>query len=121
MIVDTDIFVDFFQGVEEALLFLNENKASIVFSAITEAELLSGKQCTDLKQKEMVIRVLTQFEKIPVDNPLVQIAADFRRKYTLKLPDALIAATAFTLGYPLVTRNSDDFKKIKEITVKEPY
>lgn len=120
-LVDTDIFVDFFQGVPEAFVFINQNKENIVFSAITEAELLSGKQCTDPRQKEMVIHVLTQFEKIPVDNPLVQVAADFRRKYALKLPDALIAATAFTLGYSLVTRNSDDFKKVKEITVREPY
>ncbi len=121
MIVDTDVFVDFFQDVEGAFMFINENKAQIAFSAVTEAELLAGKQCNDPRQKEKVIHVLSQFEKIPVDNPLVQVAADFRRKYALKLPDALIAATAFTIGEPLFTRNGDDFRKVQEITVKEPY
>ena len=34
--------------------------------------------------------------------------------------DAIIAATAWLYGIELVTRNSDDFKHINEITISNP-
>lgn len=120
-VVDTDIFIDFFRGLESAVEFFNEGLDEIAFSAITEAELLSGKDCEDGSKKEKVLHVLSQFEKIAVDNPLVQIAGEFRRKYGLLLPDALIAASAFLLNAPLVTRNLKDFQNIPVIKLEKPY
>ena len=120
-LVDTDIFIDFFQGVPEAVMFFHDNFDHIFFSAITEAELLSGKVCDDPREEEKVIHILAQFEKIPVDNPLVQVAGKIRRKYKVELPDALIAASAFSYNLVLVTRNIDDFRKIQELEIKKPY
>ena len=120
-LLDTDIFIDFFQGIPEAVRFFRENADEIIFSSITEAELLAGRICDHQSEKEKVLHLLAQFEKIPVDNPLVQIAGDFRRKYDIELPDALIAASTFMVGAQLITRNARDFKKVKEITVKVPY
>jgi len=36
-------------------------------------------------------------------------AVDLRRPYRMRLPDALIWATALELGHTLITRNSRDF------------
>src|SRR3989338_2518570 len=115
-VLDTDIFIDFFQGNSSAVDFFTHYQQEIVFSAITEAELLSGKECLQAERKEKIFHFLAQFDKIPVDNPLVQIAADFRRNYKIELADALIAASAYMVAAPLITRNLDDFKKIKKIT-----
>lgn len=71
--------------------------------------------------KLRVFHVLSQFEKVPIDNPLVQIAGDFRRKYGVEIPDALIAACAYMISAPVVTRNKKDLGKIKEIMVEVPY
>ena len=64
-LVDTDVFIDFFRGVEKSIEFIGANKDSIAFSSITEAELLSGKECSDAKQREVVLHLLSQFKKIP--------------------------------------------------------
>lgn len=120
-VVDSDIFIDFLRGREQALEYFEKNQTEILFSAVTEAELLSGKKCNDQKEKELVLHVLSRFKKIPVDNPLVQIGGDLRRVYGLELPDAIIAASAIMTNSTLVTRNLKDFKMIKELAISSPY
>ena len=44
-----------------------------------------------------------------------------RRKYKMKLPDAVIAATALHFSLILVTNNTKDFKNIKGVEVINPY
>lgn len=120
-ILDTDIFIDFFRGVAHATDYILQYKGEIAFSAITEAELLSGNVCEKFQEREKVFHLLSQFEKIPVDNPLVQTAAELRRGIGLELPDAIIAATALTTDATLITRNIKDFQKIKGLKIEKPY
>lgn len=49
------------------------------------------------------------------------ISIIIRRNYRLKLPDAVIAATALHLGLPLITRNVKDFKDIPELKLLNPF
>lgn len=120
-LVDTDIFIDFFRGIDKARLFFQENFEEVIFSALTEAELLSGKKCEDNNEKEKVLHFLAQFNKIPADNPLVQIGGDLRRKYDLELTDAIIAASTIITDSTLITRNKKDFEKIKDLKILVPY
>lgn len=120
-LLDTDIFIDFLCGKSEAVTLFNENVDEIIFSAITEAELLSGKSCSYSKEREKLLHFISQFEKIPVDNPLVQIAAEIRREYNTSIADAIIAASAITKDAILITRNLKDFEKIKNLKFKKPY
>jgi len=39
----------------------------------------------------------------------------------IKLPDVIIAATALTNNYTLLTRNIDDFKNIPGINLENPW
>ncbi|MDR1220966.1 MAG: PIN domain-containing protein [Treponema sp.] len=39
----------------------------------------------------------------------------------MKLPDAIIAATALTENFALVTRNNDDFKNIAGLELLNPW
>ena len=121
ILLDTDIFIDFFRGVDAAVRFLLDPKDDIMFSAITEGELLSGKVCNDVNEREYVFHLLSQFEKVPVDNPLIQVAGDIRRTYGLELPDAIIAASAIVTGSVLITRNTKDFEKVKDLKIQKPY
>ena len=53
----------------------------------------------------------------PVNNDLIENTIKIRTDYRLKLPDAIIAATAITYGMTLLSRNISDFSKIKEMSV----
>lgn len=44
-----------------------------------------------------------------------------RKKYKIKLPDAIIAATAIVNNLVVITRNVKDFEIIKDIYVVNPY
>jgi len=124
LVLDTDIFVDLLRGFEKAEKYfkeLNKEDNTVYYSAITEVELISGKECKRIEKKAEIIEILSQFSKIPVDNRIAVKAGDFRREYGTAFADAVIAATAFFMKAKLITRNVDDYKKIKEITLKVPY
>ncbi len=47
-----------------------------------------------------------------LDEEIVEIVINLRREKNLKLPDAIIAATALKYKWTLITRNEKDFKNI---------
>ena len=122
VVIDTDTYIDYLRGLPEAKRFFDRIRENMVFfSAITEAELLSGKECSKIEKKSLVFEILSNGTKIPVDNDIAQKAGAFRRVYGVNLQDTMIAATAFVMKAKLITRNLKDFKKIKESSVEVPY
>ncbi len=47
--------------------------------------------------------------------------ADIRKAHKIKLPDAIIAATAFVHNLTLITRNTKDFKGIDKLKIVNPF
>ena len=124
IVLDTDVFVDFLRGFEKARIFFEELKKEdyiIYFSAVTEAELISGKECNKIERKAEILSILANFNKVLVSNEIAIKAGDFCRISNVETADAIIAATAFAMKAALVTRNVNDFKNIKEISLKVPY
>ena len=124
LVLDTDVFIDLLRGFEKAKKYfeeLDKEDSVIYYSAITEVELISGKECRKIEKKAEIIKILSQFLKIPVDNRIAVTAGDFRREYCTAFTDAIIAATAFAMKSTLITRNAKDYEKIKEVKVKVPY
>lgn len=122
--IDTNILIDYFRGHVPARSFLKKtqlSKTEIFFSAITEAELLSGQSCHDPEVRDVILSLLTNFTKIEVDNPIAQMAGYIRRSFGLTLADAIIAATALKLDAGLFTRNTKDFERIHHLVVERPY
>lgn len=111
MLVDTNIILYLIDGntaVSEAL-----QGRSIAVSVITEMEVLSyhGLQ----KNQESAIKAMFSEMLVMEMNPVIkEKAIEFRRNARLKLPDAIIAATAVVVGVPLFTADLD-FKKIKAL------
>ena len=56
-----------------------------------------------------------------LNNATVQQTIALRKQYHIKLPDAIIAATALVNGLKLLTRNINDFNKIENLKVTDPY
>lgn len=69
----------------------------------------------------MTTAFLEVFDEITIDAEIKNAAIKIRRNYRLKLPDAIIAATALHLGVPLITRNTRDFKDIPELQLINPF
>jgi predicted nucleic acid-binding protein len=56
-----------------------------------------------------------------LDEDIKQETVSIRKNYRLKLPDAIIAASAQVNDLVLLTRNVDDFKNIKGLKIINPY
>ena len=67
---------------------------------------------------EAVFRLITIAEP---EMKIIYDAAKLRRTYNLSVADSIIAATALGSNLELVTRNSDDFKNIKQLKLLNPF
>jgi predicted nucleic acid-binding protein len=116
VVIDTNIIIDYLRGHPAARQVLEGDRQPAI-SAITYAEVLAGvprERFADLKQ------ALRKFTLVSVDESVSEEAAVIRRDIRLKLPDALILATARILGTQLVTRDQRDFGALGRY-VRIPY
>jgi len=90
-----------------------------VISVMSRIEVLGYPQTAD--QLHQAMRLLAYFDEIPLHEPMVQRTITLRQQYRIRLPDALIAATALYLGFPLVTRNTQDFQTINGLIILNPF
>lgn len=104
LLVDTDVFIDHLRGAVE----LRPRSHSLHYSVVTRAELFAGASATPA-----VAQLLEPFRELLVDRAIAERAGRLRRDTGLRLPDALIAATALEHGLSLVSRNARDFGKAR--------
>lgn len=90
--------------------------ASAAISVITRAEVLAWPSHT-AKSIELAMIGMASFEQLGVDVAEADEAARIRRDHNLKLPDALIAATAMLRGFSVVTANARDFERVAQLAV----
>jgi len=109
ILVDTDIFIDHLRGAVELRL----GRHRLHYSVITRAELLAGTTGTDL-----AARVLAPFREVPVDRAIAERAGRIRRESRLRMPDALIAATALERSLGLATRNTKHFEPVRGLRIR---
>ncbi len=116
-VFDTNILVDYLNGVASAKREMDQYE-EITISIITWMEVLAG---TENENEEAVTRsFLSQFKVQPIEISLAERAVKIRRRNKMKLPDAIIWATAKELGRILVTRNTKDFPE-KDPGIRVPY
>ena len=118
-LLDSAILIDHLRGVPEAhrwLSGLQEGMAAI--SVITRAEVLSIGDPTALAA---AAALCGQFACLPITAEVADKAAEMRRQFRWKLPDAFQAALAREQRLQLVTRNSKDFNGKTHPFVHIPY
>ena len=115
--VDSDVLIDYFDGIPAAAEELSRYEG-LVISRITWMEVLVGAPTEDLrKMREDFLR---QFSIVELDERVARDAIGLRQELRLKLPDAIILASARLNGTLLVTRNTKDFPA-HEPGVRIPY
>jgi predicted nucleic acid-binding protein len=103
-VIDTNILVDYLRGVDAARIELGRYRKAAI-SVITWMEVMVGAS----PAAEAGTRAfLAGFELIGIDAAIAEQAVKLRRARRIKLPDAVIWATARENSCLLVTRNSRD-------------
>ncbi|MFT4205186.1 MAG: type II toxin-antitoxin system VapC family toxin [Chitinophagaceae bacterium] len=89
-------------------------------SVITRMELLAWRNATTqhLSTLEEFIRSTNVYG---LDESVILKSIELKRNHTIKLPDAIIAATAIVCDKILLTRNTNDFKNIEKIQLLNPW
>jgi predicted nucleic acid-binding protein len=89
-------------------------------SVITEIELLCWKAPTD-KDLEVLRQFIDNALVFELEKDIKLKTAAIRKAHKIKLPDAIIAATALTYNLTLLTRNVSDFKNIDDLNLINPH
>lgn len=112
LLVDTDVCIDHLNGETR----LPGRRARLSVSVITRAELLAGAR--DPQDVALVRRLLASMTERAVDRQIAEEAGRVRAQTAIRLPDALIAATALVHGLTLHTRNVRDFKRVPGLRLR---
>ncbi len=114
-LIDTNTLIDaqMKKLPEKGLQFLtniiNEN---FTISFITYIEFLGYKYTTQSTEEFIALANVIEINKSIIDTCIA-----LRKAQTIKLPDAVIAATALSLDCVLVTNNEKDFITIKDLEI----
>lgn len=114
---DTNILIDYLNGNQRAKeeIELYDFRA---ISIITYIEIIVGLE--NLEEIGDIKKFLHHFSIIEIGLSIAELTAVLRKKYNLKIPDALILASAEYSQCLLVTRNTKDFLQTLPI-VRVPY
>lgn len=121
-LADTDLFIDYLNGLAQARAILDSPFFRIYYSVVTRKELLR-KPGLSATERQRIALLLARHRLIAVDRA---IAARYGRLMTryrkrdLRPADALVAATAWAKALPLLTRNLRHYRFLSEIKVVSP-
>jgi predicted nucleic acid-binding protein len=121
-VVDTSVLIDLANGNQSAVAAaskLQRGGQELLISSVSVFELASGWPAgLGEKRKEF----LRAFSSVPLNDESAELGgtifAQLRASgQEIDAADAMIAATASTLGEPVLTRNSKHFKRVKGLEV----
>lgn len=96
------------------------DKLPVTISVITHIEVL-GWYGINEDQLKRLTSFMDDAIIYPLEDAYVNRTIQLRQHYKIKLPDAVIAATALVEGLILITRNTGDFKNIAGLKVINPH
>ncbi len=122
-LADTNAIIDLVTGrlppVASAWLEGQLNQLAVAVSVVTRIELLTK---TEPAAEYATMQDFVQSVAVlPLDEPVVAQTIRLRQQHRVKLPDAIIAATALAHGLVLVSRNVSDFAGMAGLVVFNPH
>jgi predicted nucleic acid-binding protein len=113
ILIDTNIVLYLLKGNDTLEEMLQGKEPYLSF--ITELELV-GFQDISIKEEKQINELLNDCLVVSLNNNIKKEYIELRKKYRLKLADAIIAATAITLNIPLITSDKQ-FAIVKELNL----
>jgi len=105
VLFDTNILIDYLNAVPQAQAEL-ESYEERAISVVTWIEVLIGATAENEKATR---QFLAEFKLVGLDGNVAKTAVELRKTHKMKLPDAIIWASAKQEKMLFVTRNSKDF------------
>ncbi len=116
-VFDTNILIDYLNGNPQAKAEIEQFEKPLI-SLITHIEILVGaKTKADEQQLRNFLRHFTICEVTP---EIADFTVKLRQQHRLRIPDAIIWATALVHECQLVTRNTRDFN-MAHPSIRIPY
>lgn len=115
-LLDTNLLIDYLQGNPRALEEISRYEQPAI-SEITWMEVMVG---ASPETEDGTRAFLLSFKRIAIDATVAEQAVKLRKRYRLKLPDAIVWATAQVHSLLFVTRDSKDFP-INEPGIRVPW
>ncbi|MEN9447772.1 MAG: hypothetical protein RJA25_1062 [Bacteroidota bacterium] len=113
ILCDTNVLIHLLNNNTDVIEFLNGKQVYI--SAITELEFYRKPILTS-KEIKIIDTLIESCYIVDLTQPIKQLVKQLSRKYKLKLPDVIIAASALYSDIPLVTFDND-FSDIEELNL----
>lgn len=123
-LIDSNALIDYLAELmpTNGLEFMDSilDSGDVIMSVITQIEVLGFQAPEEYLQKCQ--RLIAIAEVIPLVNPaIIDRAILVRREIKIKLPDAVIAATALIRNLTVISRNEKDFNRVKGLTCVNPH
>jgi len=118
-LLDTNSVIYFFNGEEKVAHIIEKPDTKICVSFITKIELL----CFASKDTHIAKKIEQFLNEIIIlfpDEKVTRLAIDYRKNLKLKIPDAIICATAKAFRLTLVTADKELLKKLKGVKIISP-
>lgn len=103
---DTSVLADYLRGLEPARRELDAHQDRLV-SILTWTELMAEARSED--EARSLEAFLGEFSLVELTRPIARRAAALRVAHGLRLPDALVLASAHEASAVLVTRSTDAY------------
>ena len=116
-VIDSDVLIDYLQGIDKARLEINRYSAPL-YSIISWMEVMCGADTSE--EQEAAEALFGSMKRVELSQKVAARAVQIKKEQKLKLPDAIILASADTEGCILVTRNTKDFDP-SDPRVRVPY
>jgi predicted nucleic acid-binding protein len=100
VLLDTNILIDYLIGYKEAAKLIEQYESASI-SIITKMEILVG---TEPDNKAIICDFLKRCHIVYLNDEIADIAIELRRNNKIKLPDAIIWASAKCNNMALLTK-----------------
>ena len=118
-LLDSNFIINYFKGIFEgdARQFSDSiiNRTTYI-SVITRIELLGWKSII-AKDEKLIKEFISDSTVFSLEESIIIRTISIRKSIKIKLPDAIIAATAIEHNMQLLTHNINDFKKVSDLIV----
>jgi predicted nucleic acid-binding protein len=116
-LIDSDVLIDYLQGVSAASEEMARYR-EVRYSIISWMEVMCGAETVEEAEAAKIL--FDSMSRVELSPEVAARAVDERKRLGLKLPDAIILASADCEGCILVTRNSKDFSE-SDPRIRFPY
>lgn len=125
-LIDTNAIIDYTSGLfpDKGLSFMDDIiNQEVNISVISKIEALAFEPQADQQKQyfQLLVNFIGNANVYMLDDFIIGKTIEIRKIFKLKLPDAIIAASAIINNLTLISRNVKDFGKVPKLKVINPY